>query len=278
MSSLTDQIQEEILDAINNDKITLPTLPEIALQVKEEAACLNVSAASLTKVIGSDAALSARLIKVANSPLLRASNPIEDLKMAVSRLGIDYSANLCTGLAMAQMFQATTEVIDTEMRAIWSNSMEVAGISHILARQYTKLKPDQATLAGLTHKIGALPILTYAEENRKILKDTQLLSKLIDALHPTIGEKILSKWDFPESLLNVPTNYLNFSREIDKPDYADIVLVANLQSLTGSSSPLLDLDWSTIPSFSRLGISHEINSHQAEDLSEDMDAAMSLLA
>ena len=277
MSTLAEQVRDDILTAIANDKIVLPTLPEVALQVREIAADPNVNAQKLDNIISNDAALTARIIKVANSPLLRARNPIEDLKMAVMRLGIDYTANLATGLAMQQMFQATSDTVDKYMRDVWAKSTEVAGISHVLCRHYTKLKPDQATLAGLVHKIGVLPILTYAEDNRRLLKDINALDEVINSIHPQIGRKILEAWDFPEELQLVPEQHMKFDRSVAAVDYADIVMVANLQSYIGSDHPLAQMDWSPISAFQRLGLDPEVNAHEAEDLSEDMEAAMALL-
>lgn len=277
MNELLLPIKNEIITAIEKDQITLPTLPEVALQVREAAADPDIDIKKLSDVITNDAALTARIIKVANSPLLRASRAIEDLKMAVSRLGIDYTANLATGLAMEQMFQATSDIIDEKMRDVWNRSTEVAGISHVLARHYTKLKPDQATLAGLVHKIGVLPVLTYAEDNRKLLKDIPMLDELIEMSYPEIGSKILAAWEFPEALRLVPEEHVQFDRVVDAVDYADVVMVANLQSYVGTEHPLTQMDWSSISAFSRLGLSHEINTHEVEDLSDDMEAAMALL-
>lgn len=277
MDELILPIKDDIIKAIENDQLVLPTLPEVALQVREAAVNEDIDIQKLSRVITNDPALSARIIKVANSPLLRASREIEDLKMAVSRLGIDYTANLATGLAMEQMFQATSDIIDKKMRDVWSRSTEVAGISHVLCRHFTKLKPDQATLAGLVHKIGALPILTYAEDNRKLLKDIPMLDKLIEMANPEIGRRILETWDFPDLLKRVPEEHIQFDREVDTVDYADVVLVANLQSYIGTDHPLTHMDWSAISAFDRLGLSHEVNSHEVEDLSEEMKAAMALL-
>ena len=67
------------------------------------------------------------------------------------------------------------------------------------------------------------------------------LQSIIDKIHPLIGTKILKKWDFPTELVAVPESYLNFSRDtgVEKADYADIVMVANLQTYIGkeNSSP-----------------------------------------
>ena len=153
MSNLALQIQQEVSSAVDNDELELPSLPEVALRIREEAENKNVSAQSLAGVIGADPGLAARMIRVANSPLFRATRTIEDLNMALSRLGVEYAANLATGFAMQQMFQATSDIIDRKMRSVWSRATEVAAICGVLAKSYTRLRPDQATLAGLTHMI-----------------------------------------------------------------------------------------------------------------------------
>jgi HD-like signal output (HDOD) protein len=231
----------------------------------------------LNQVISGDAALSARIIRVANSPLLRASRAIEDLRTALMRLGIQYTCNIATGLAMEQMFQATSDLVDMRMREVWSRSSEVAGISHVLCKHYTRLRPDQATLAGLIHKIGVLPILTYAEDHPALLKDSFTLDAVIDELHGQIGDLILKTWGFPEELAHIPTQHLNFARQSTKVDYGDIVTVAMLQSYLGTDSPMAKIDCTKVTAFERLGLDPDMHIAESEDLSEEMEAAMSLL-
>ena len=277
MSTLADKVQRELIKAIENDELVLPTLPEVALRVREAAEDPDVNIPTLAKVIGNDTALTARIIKVVNSPLLRTNREINDLHTAISRLGINYTSNLATGLAMEQMFQATTDAVDRKMREVWNKSTEIAAISHVLCRNFTRLPADQATLAGLVHQIGVLPILTYAEEHGALLGDSISLNHVIDRIHPVVGEKILRTWEFPEPIAAVPGQYLNFSRASDKADYVDIVQVATLQSHAGSSHPYTQLDWNTVPAFARLGLDPSTLMQDDEDLSAAMDAAMSML-
>jgi len=274
MTDLAQRVQDELIQAIDKDQLVLPTLPEVALRVREAAENPNVSIPDLVREISTDAALSARLIKVVNSPLLRTRQEITDLGMAVNRMGINYTANLATGLAMAQMFQATSDIIDRKMREVWARSTEVAGISHVLCRHYTRLKPDQATLAGLVHQIGILPILSYAEENNQLMADSISLDLVIERIHPVLGDRILAAWDFPVPLRHIPTEHLDFNRSTPTIDYADIVQVAMLQSLN-SEHPLAQMDWSTIASFNKLGLAQDKEGD--EDLSAEMEAAMQLL-
>lgn len=276
MSLLAEKVHAELIQAVNNDELVLPTLPEVALRVREAAEDPDIGIPDLAKVIGSDAALTARIIKVVNSPLLRAGREITDLQAALGRLGINYTCNLATGLAMAQMFQATSDVIDRKMREVWNKSTEVAGICHVLCRSYTRLQPDQATLAGLVHLIGVLPILTYAEEHDSLLGDSISLDHVIERIHPLIGERILRAWDFPEQIVQVPAQYQDLGRDSASVDYVDIVQVAILQSYLGSGHPYAQQDWSQVPAFAKLGL-EAIDMHDDEDLSAAMEAAMGML-
>jgi len=276
MSNIVETIKADLTNAIENDKMVLPTLPEAALQVREIAENEDSAIVDLVKVISNDTALSARIIRVCNSPLFRGSRAIENLNMAVSRLGMSYTSNLAMGLAMEQMFQATSDMIDKRLRATWQTSTEVAGVCHVLAQQYTNLKPDQATLAGLVHLIGVLPILRYVEDS-DIQISSIMLDNVIEELHPRIGAAILKTWDFPKELQNVPLEYANFQREVPSPDYADLVMIANLQLIAGTEHSWNDMDWKTISAFDRLGLDPEVDMNEEEDLNAEMEAAMALL-
>lgn len=278
MNSLATKVSQDINAAIDSDKLVLPTLPEIALKVREVADDENASIKQLSDVISTDAALTARIIKVANSPLFRAPREIEDLNMALSRLGMQYTCNLATGLAMEQMFQATSDIIDKRLRSVWGRSSEIAGMCHVLCKHRTKLRPDQAALAGLVHQIGVLPILSYAEDHPSLMRDSFTLDSVIEEVHPMLGVKILTTWEFPTELRNVPINYLKFDREIAKPDYADLVTVSMLQNQASSEANCFsELDFTTVKAFYRLGLDPNIESAEAEDLSEEMEAALAML-
>lgn len=277
MNQLAERVAQEITQLIDEDKLVLPTMPEMALKVREASEDPDAGIMDLGKVISNDAALTARIIKVANSPLFRAPREIEDLNMALSRLGMESTANLATGLAMEQMFQATSDNIDKRMREVWSSSSEIAGICHVLCKHYTKLRPDQAALAGLVFQIGVLPILSYAEDNPSLLRDSISLDMVIDAAHPKIGVKILTAWEFPHELRNVPLEYKNFNAQKPHADYSDLVTVAMLQTQAGSEVAKT-INYAEVTAFGRLGLDPEIESAEAEDLSEEMEAAMQLFS
>ena len=254
MSKLAEKIQQDLVEAIDNDDLVLPTLPEVALQIRRAAEDPEVSVTALSKVIGRDTALSARLIKVVNSPMLRATQEVTDLHAAITRLGVNYSSNLAIGLVMEQIFHARSEVVEQKMRDVWRKSLQIAGISYALCRSHTQLKPDQAALGGLVHQIGVLPILTYAEDHYELLSDPVSLNHVIEHIHPLLGDKLLQVWEFPEMLAKLPGQYLDLKRQPRQVDYVDLVQMATVYGHQDTDHPLAQIDITGLPAFKRLGL------------------------
>src|SRR5471032_268190 len=271
MNKLAEKVQRDLVKAIDNDDLVLPTLPEVALKIRKAAEDPEISVSTLSKVIGGDTALSARLIKVVNSPLLRASHEVTDLHTAITRLGVNYSSNLAIGLVMEQIFHARSEVVEQKMRDVWRKSLEIAGVSYALCRSYTQLKPDQAALGGLVHQIGVLPILTYAEDHYELLSDPVSLNHVIDRIHPLLGDKLLSGWYFSDMLAKLPGQYLDLERDSASLDYIDLVQVAVLYCHRGTDHPLANVSVASLPAIQKLRVDPYSN-----DLRAELDEARSM--
>jgi HD-like signal output (HDOD) protein len=235
-----DVFYNTILEEMDSGKLVLPTLPEVALQVREVADDPNATAKQLADIITTDAALSARLLKVANSPLYRGRVQIDSIQMAVSRLGLGMVRNLVTTLVMEQLFQATSNRLDKRLRELWEQSTKVAAASQVIANKLPGIKTDEAMLAGLIHSIGILPILMKADEDGDLIKDSKKLDHMIANLYPKLGANILRSWEFPETLIAVAREHTNLNRNSGDagPDLVDVVQVAVLQSHMGTEKAL----------------------------------------
>ena len=251
---------ETILDDLENDRLPLPTLPEVAIKVRETVDDEDASITDVSQIIETDAALSARIIQVANSALYRGLSSADNVHSAVMRMGLITVRNLATSLVMKQLFQATHPVVDHYLRAAWKLSTDVAALSAVIAKTYTNLESDSALLAGLTHSIGLSPILVKAESDPDLLNNTGALEKLIYELYPSVGKEILRKWDFSEHLIQVPEQHLNIDRASanGKADYTDIVQVALVQTVSGTNHPLASVDHANVPALDRLGMRDSI--------------------
>ncbi len=274
---LEDQVVSELLNELESEKMVLPSLPEVALKVRDAIESDAVSATELAAVISTDAALTARLIQVANSPMMRGSRKIDSLDMAVTRMGSNMVKNVVNGLIVKQIFQPTTEVSDKKFREFWQHSTQVAAISHALAG-LAKLKPDQAMLGGLIHDIGTLPIIKHAEDIPQLLDDESLLDNIIQRAHTQIGKAMLEKWEFPDELVDVAEQHEDLQRNhAGAADYVDLVMVANLQSYIGTEHHLAAATFSDIQAFDKLGLDSDVSVVDMEDRGEDIKDVQSSL-
>ncbi|MGB5329384.1 MAG: HDOD domain-containing protein [Gammaproteobacteria bacterium] len=251
---------ESIIDDLENDRLPLPTLPEVAIRVRETADDDNASITDVAKIIETDASLSARIVQVGNSALYRGINPAETVQAAAMRMGLNTVRSLATSLVMKQLFQATHPVVDLYLRKAWKQSTDVAALSAVIAKTSTNLESDSALLAGLTHSIGLSPILVKAESDPALLNNVQELEELLYSLYPVVGSRILQMWGFSDALIKVPAEHLNIDRNGDngKADYVDIVQVALLQTLDDDSHPLAGIDQSQVSALDRLGMRDSI--------------------
>ncbi len=279
MSSLESSFLAGLFEDLEKDRLVLPTLPEVALKVRDTLEDDNSSMIDVAKVITNDAALSARLIQISNSPLLRANRQIETVEAAVTRMGSNMVRNLITSIAMEQMFQATSDATDKRLRAVWENSTQIAAIASALSIPHPGLQTDQALLAGLVHDIGTLPILSRAEDYPDLLDNETALDRIIASAHVKIGAAILRAWNFSDDLIRVAAEHENLSRNhAGPPDYVDIVIVANLQDAYGTDHPYARVDWTTVPAFEKLGMETNVSTVDMDEANAEIEAVKTALA
>jgi len=278
MHETSDRFVSVILKDVKHNCLKLPSLPEIAMRVRRTVEDEDSTAAQIAKLVGVDAALSARLLRVANSSMYRGDRPIENLQTAVARLGGKVIRSLVSSLVVQQLYQSPPLAVRQRMKELWSHSIEVAAMSHLLAARFTSLDPEQAMLAGLLHDIGGLPILSRAEDFPEILAEPRLLEEALDKLHVVIGKLILERWNFPADIVAAVAEHEDLSRYTATVDYVDIVQVANLHSYIGKPHRLAHVNFGDVPAFAKLGLTPDQSMSAIEEAKAGIAEMRSLLA
>ncbi len=248
-----------LMDGIRNKRISLPTMPEVAIKVRDAAASPATTAAQLAKLVALDPALSARLLQVANSAMFRGNGTISSIQNAIARLGNALVRNIIASVVVSQLFQARVPAtIKVHLKLTWQHTIKTAAISHVLARKFTRLPPEQAMLAGLVHDIGKLPILTQLEDFPELLENPETVDQLLTLLHPQIGRMILEAWQFPPEMVSVAAEHEDLQRNSGpEADFTDIVMIANLQAHLGEEGHASFAEWLTIPAYAKLNLTPE---------------------
>jgi len=261
------------------DKLVIPCLPDVALKLRS-AIQKDIGIQEAVQIINFDSVISSRLIQIVNSPLYRAVNPITNSLDAVSRLGLDTTRNLVTSISIQNLFKSKNKETKLKVHELWKKSIEVSSISYTLAVLTKKANPDEALLAGLTHNIGALPILIFADSLNQNEYSEQDLKHTIKTLQGLIGSLILKEWGFPENLQVIPKNIEKwYGNEQGELDISDVVLLAKYHSYIGSENSQQLPAIYTLPAFQKLGnneLTPDMSLQTLNDAKQQIAEAMSL--
>lgn len=279
MSEQIDQFISGLLDDIKNNRVKLPTLPQVAMKVSDALRDPDSTAKSVAKLISTDAALTAKVIQVSNSAFARGNSKVENVQMAVSRLGMKLVKNLVTSLLIRQLFHTKYPSLKKRMEKLWLHSTRVGALSYVFAKKYTVLAHDEALLGGLIHDIGELPILAHAEKFPDIATDDEKLDEIITNIKPALGKMMLKMWGFPPEILKIAEECEKFDRNpSDSPDYTDVILVANLHAYMGTNHPLSKVNWAEVPALKKLGLDPEGSLQVMKEAKDEIMEVQQLLS
>lgn len=265
MTETTEEIAyrfvKELGETLAEGTLELPSFPDIAFRVRKVLEDPNVTSDHVAKVLSAEPVLAARLLRMANAAMMhRGGEKITDLHRAIPRLGYNMIRNAAMSLAMEQLFQARARgAIKRDLEALWVHSVRVAAISQVLAAKFTRLNVDEAFLAGLFHDIGKFYVLVRAESYPGLFSDRERLADLMARWHTGIGRAILEAWGIADAIAIAADEHEALDREhFGPPDFADVVLVANLHAnLQKHGSQSDAVDWSEISAFTRLKLTPE---------------------
>ncbi len=250
-----DRILYELILQLQQGDFILPSLPSIALKVRQTIEDERSSVQDIAKIIVNDPAIAAKIIKASNSALYQRRRKVEDCKTAVVGLGTKVTNQLLNAFVMKELFKAPSQLLDKQMKVLWQHSVEIAALSYVLAQITPGFEPEQAMLAGLIHDIGHIAILSKASEHPLIMNNEEYLNKVINKMRAQVGGSILRSWDFSEEMIEVTEGAENWqSNGHEQANLVDIINVAHLHSYIGTVKqkdvPIID----QIPAFSKLAL------------------------
>ncbi|MEC4750440.1 HDOD domain-containing protein [Methylomicrobium sp. Wu6] len=241
---------------LEKNALILPTIPEVAFKIRRAINDEKANSTKIARIVQVDLSLTARLIKISNSPLYRGRKTIESCPEAITRLGLKAAQDIITAFSLKTVFAAKSPFIRHKMIELWTHSSFVASISAVLAHKAKGFDPDRAMLAGLIHDIGKVPILIFADRHNELALNLNHLNETLARLHKPTGLNIIRQWNFPADFEDVVTHSENWLRDTAKPsDYADIVMLAQFHSLIGK------VDIKTLPKIGSLPAYKKIARH-----------------
>lgn len=235
------------------EKPELPSLPKVAVKLRNEMAKNDIGVADAVKIIQLDPIISAKLIEVANCPLYLTSHPAKSCLDAVNRIGLNGVRSLVTSFSIKKVFCNKTPLILKHLDHFWRQSLHISSISHVLAQESRQQCPEEAQLAGLICDIGAIPFLHFVSDLPAEFHNTDEIIQALPAINGPVGATLLKHWNFSDDFVQVAlcSNDWYFDAS-DKLSLTDIVILSRLHNHInhGKTSRLPPIN--TIPAASKL--------------------------
>jgi HD-like signal output (HDOD) protein len=188
----------------------LISFPEVCIRINTMVDDPRVSAADIGKVIQQDPALTARLLKIANSPLYGFASEIDTVSRAVTVLGSKEIRDLAFATSAIKAFDVKPGLEAIE--ELWSHNIYCAIACRQLAESSPGGRTESIFIAGLLHDIGRLLFISLLPED--ISTKIQHLSatghgesnlylaerEVIGFDHAEAGGELIRQWNLPDSL------------------------------------------------------------------------------
>ncbi|HTU65728.1 MAG TPA: HDOD domain-containing protein [Steroidobacteraceae bacterium] len=204
---------------LSKGQVELPSVPEVVVRLQRALSDENASNESVVKVLGAEPVLAAKLMNMANSAALNTSGRmIADLRTAVARVGFNIVRSAALSFAVealrrASEYQHLTKPLDD----LWKNSVQIAALSHVIARRFSSLNGDTALLTGLMHNVGRIYILTRASAFPALIADPLTFNSISRDWHMNVARAVLENWRMPDEIVDAVGNYEDLDREMRGP-------------------------------------------------------------
>lgn len=188
---------------------SLPTLPAVAVRLLQYSRDPDSDVDDYVRTIKSDPAITAKVLKAANSSFFGFRSKITSLEKAVPLLGTNTVSTLSLSFSLANNAFGTGAAAG-HYHAYWLQSVVQAIVAELLARQVQRGMEPEFFLAGLMLDFGRLAMLrTIPTEYQAVLDSYQPHERSLDVAerealgydHVLIGTELLKKWELPESVV-----------------------------------------------------------------------------
>jgi putative nucleotidyltransferase with HDIG domain len=232
----------------------LPTIPIVATKVMQLIESENASADEIAKVVASDPAVAARVLKISNSSFYGCQRQIQTLSHAIMVLGFSTLKSLVVAASVKQVYKpyGLTE------KMLWEHSFGAGLAARIIAKETRQVNEEEAFLGGLFHDIGK-NIMNFLDNQQfqtamqicynDGVSFTEAERQVYPYTHSEVGSLVIKKWNFPENLMSAVLKHHSFDFAEDEDPYqVSLTCVVGLANLfchkagIGMREPDEDLD------------------------------------
>lgn len=179
----------------------LPAMPQILIKLIEHLQADDAGMPELAALIAKDAAMTSKILTVANSSAYHRNTRAVNLEQSLVALGTDMIKTLVISESVFQTFNSFPHSGSTDLRGFWKSSLTTAVIAREIAKRMDYPHAEEAYLAGLLHNVGRLALLATAPKeyafNFTARDDEDLCAveqRTLQITHAEAGAWLIERW------------------------------------------------------------------------------------
>ena len=205
-----DEQRQERIKKITQSIIGLPTLPTVITQMIGLIDHPKTSAKDVASLISTDQALTAKILKLANSAFYGFPRGIATVNHAVVVLGFDTVKNLGLSVSVLERFSSGSSDTEFDRQKFWEHSIACGVAARMLAGKLRYRVQGEAFAAGILHDIGKLILSQYFTDEfggvLTLARDEDIYigkaeEQVLGVTHTEIGHWLAEKWNLPDKLV-----------------------------------------------------------------------------
>lgn len=212
-TSPEQMMEEAIAERIKSGTLQLPSYPRVASKLRQLLA-KDVGISEVARLLSQDAAVSAKLLRVANSAQYSNLRPVESVEGAVSRLGLSNACNLAEMVSNRSLYSTRIPAYRALLDELWMHSIAVAYACVAIARQVGRSSEQQLFSLGLLHDAGRLALMqaiAQTDPEGKLVEGEENRTRFFSFLRKhqvSCGVVLVKRWGFDRDFLDaVRYNY-----------------------------------------------------------------------
>ncbi len=225
--------------------VKLAALPEVFLRINEMVDDPASSASDIGRFISQDPALTARLLKIANSPLYGFPSRVDTVSRAITIIGTRGLRDLILATSVINNFtRMPSDYLD--ITVFWRHSLYCGVLARLIAVKCNALHTEPFFVAGLLHDIGQLIILnklpemsreTQMRSNDGVIPLHKVEQEVMGFDHAKVGAELLRSWRLPATIVDATEFHHEPSKAELSPLGACIVHIANVIADEADGAP-----------------------------------------
>ncbi|MDP3070386.1 MAG: HDOD domain-containing protein [Opitutaceae bacterium] len=219
----------------------IPTLPAVVMQAMEVLQDPMSDAESVQGVISRDPAISAKILRVANSAFFGFARRVGTIAEAVGVLGFVNVQGMILGLGAFDSIRTDR----LKLGGLWRHSVTTAAAARLLAERLGR-RPDEAFTAGILHDIGKLIFAVQAGSDYQRVIDLERVAgassleaerTLLEFTHPEVGEMVAQRWNLPPRYVAAIAHHHAPAAAGDETTFCALIGLANQAAHAFAEAP-----------------------------------------